>query len=63
MHFDASYFESSIPDTEAETADLRCDVSVAIEGHLPLSCKPSVGCLVPCQLAFPAMRASKTWVP
>jgi hypothetical protein len=39
--FDASYFESSISDTEAQIADPGRDVSVpdfAIEGQLPLSC-------------------------
>jgi hypothetical protein len=37
--FDASYFESSISDTEVQIADPRRDVSVpdfAIEGQLPL---------------------------
>ena len=53
--FDASYFESSISDTEAQIADPRRDVSVpdfAIEGQLPLSRKPSVGFFLPCQLVF-----------
>jgi hypothetical protein len=40
--FDASYFESSIADMEAQIEDLRRDVSVpdfAIEGGLPSSFK------------------------
>ena len=55
---DASYFESSISDTEAQIADPRRDVSVpdfAIEGQLQLSCNPGVGFFLPCQLVFPVV--------
>src|SRR5438105_5879449 len=46
MHLMPPASKVSISDTEAQIADPRRDVSVpdfAIEGHLPLSCKPGVG--------------------
>ena len=44
--FDASCLECSISDTEAQIADPHRRVGrsdFAIEGRLPLSCKPGVG--------------------
>jgi hypothetical protein len=53
--FDASYFEGSISDTEAQITDPRRHVGrsdFAIEGRLPLSCKPGVRLFLQCQLVF-----------
>jgi hypothetical protein len=55
---DAFSFGWSISGLEAQIADLRRDVSVpdlAVEGRLPLSCKPGIGfssCISSCLLKW-----------